>query len=247
MKIIEAGTSRVRTGRKRIGRIIAASVAALGSVFLALQPTSLEAATFQAYSISSATPIPGNQSFTGGLGNDFDVNSPIAITSLGAFDDLANGIAGTIDVHVFDLNNLAGPLRSVSITGSGDALKGQFRFVDIAPLILGVGNYSVVAFGFGVDDNANENVGAGIPLATNSGAGLISFVNSRFGNGDPLVAFPGTLTVGNFPCSGSPEACFGAGSFEFTPVPVPAALPLFAGGLGLLGLLGWRRRQSTKA
>jgi len=27
------------------------------------------------------------------------------------------------------------------------------------------------------------------------------------------------------------------------PVPLPAALPLFAGGLGLLGLLGWRRKR----
>lgn len=29
------------------------------------------------------------------------------------------------------------------------------------------------------------------------------------------------------------------------PVPLPAALPLFAGGLGLLGLLGWRRKRAA--
>lgn len=29
------------------------------------------------------------------------------------------------------------------------------------------------------------------------------------------------------------------------PVPIPAALPLFAGGLGLLGLLGWRRKRKA--
>ena len=34
-------------------------------------------------------------------------------------------------------------------------------------------------------------------------------------------------------------------SLTVTPVPLPAALPLFAGGLGLMGLLGWRRRQAS--
>ena len=42
---------------------------------------------------------------------------------------------------------------------------------------------------------------------------------------------------------------YGASNLELTqtaltsPVPLPAAFPLFAGGLGLLGLLGWRRKR----
>ena len=32
-----------------------------------------------------------------------------------------------------------------------------------------------------------------------------------------------------------------------SPVPLPAALPLFAGGIGLLGLLGWRRKRMASA
>lgn len=31
------------------------------------------------------------------------------------------------------------------------------------------------------------------------------------------------------------------------PVPLPAAFPLFAGGLGILGLLGWRRKRMAAA
>ncbi len=34
---------------------------------------------------------------------------------------------------------------------------------------------------------------------------------------------------------------------DLTPVPVPAALPLLAGGLGLMGFLGWRRRRKAAA
>jgi hypothetical protein len=30
-------------------------------------------------------------------------------------------------------------------------------------------------------------------------------------------------------------------------VPLPGALPLFATGLGALGLLGWRRKRKTQA
>jgi hypothetical protein len=39
-------------------------------------------------------------------------------------------------------------------------------------------------------------------------------------------------------------------SVTFTPVssvPVPATLPLFATGLGALGLLGWRRKRKAIA
>lgn len=44
----------------------------------------------------------------------------------------------------------------------------------------------------------------------------------------------------------------GAGAFVFDDlqlmaVPLPAALPLFAGGLGLIGLLGWRRKRKAVA
>ena len=31
------------------------------------------------------------------------------------------------------------------------------------------------------------------------------------------------------------------------PTPLPAALPLFAAGLGVLGLLGWRRKPKNAA
>ena len=34
---------------------------------------------------------------------------------------------------------------------------------------------------------------------------------------------------------------------QVSPVPLPAALPLFAGGLGLMGLMGWRKKRTAAA
>ncbi len=34
---------------------------------------------------------------------------------------------------------------------------------------------------------------------------------------------------------------------SWTPIPLPAALPLFGTGLGILGFLGWRRRRKAQA
>jgi hypothetical protein len=36
-------------------------------------------------------------------------------------------------------------------------------------------------------------------------------------------------------------------TLDFTATPLPAALPLFAGGLGALGLLGWRKKRKSAA
>lgn len=164
----------------RAGRALGLA-AALG---LVLATGSVCAATFQAFSFPSDDQ-PGNQAYTGGLGNDFDVLSTIRVDSLGVFDDDGDGISGSLTVGIFDLSDVSsGPLVSATISGSDDLLVGSFRFNDVTPLILGPGNYSVVAFGFGADNNANENV-ADIPLVTNDGGGLIDFVNSRFGTGLP--------------------------------------------------------------
>ena len=45
---------------------------------------------------------------------------------------------------------------------------------------------------------------------------------------------------------GNPDN-FGTYTVSVTTTPLPAALPLFAGGLGLLGLFGRRRKQAEAA
>ena len=43
------------------------------------------------------------------------------------------------------------------------------------------------------------------------------------------------------------QADYALAAIEVTPVPLPAALPLFSTGLGILGFLGWRRRRQAQA
>src|SRR5258708_35613389 len=69
---------------------------------------------------------PGNQAWTGPIGMDFQVNAPLTVLSLGAFDSNQDGIAGTIQVGIFfasgsNTGSLV-PGLSLSFTGSGATL-----------------------------------------------------------------------------------------------------------------------------
>jgi len=59
---------------------------------------------------------------------------------------------------------------------------------------------------------------------------------------------PDWLRIGADIVGGSPAPTFNA-AFTLAGVesPLPAALPLFTTGLGVLGLLGWRRKKKTTA
>jgi hypothetical protein len=55
----------------------------------------------------------------------------------------------------------------------------------------------------------------------------------------PPLSFLESVVTGNF---------VGGADLTFTPVttPIPAALPLFASGLGALGLFSWRRKRKAQ-
>jgi hypothetical protein len=74
-----------------------------------------------------------------------------------------------------------------------------------------------------------------------------------------LVGFSGgSITQGSWFCSNAPGGCAshitdsvasitGTISPEVSTTPLPAALPLFAAGLGVMGFFGWRRKRNAAA
>jgi hypothetical protein len=115
-------------------------------------------------------------------------------------------------------------------------------------IILGGANITVAkigTFNF-VEDQieiAAPPPGTSFVLADKAGNEMVAYLSSPFLNGKtpilPTSSYiddqQGNELAGNWP----------TGQFSITPI--PAALPLFASGLGAMGLFGWRRKRKNAA
>jgi hypothetical protein len=216
----------------------------------------LAAADTVAYYVPSTTVLNDNeqyvsypgQYYTGSLGMDFNVTTPIQITALGAFayfGTIQNPSGLVVTIYTCPPNDGVGtPVAGLSetITNSDSSILAgtDSRFEQLSsPITLGPGQYTVVANGYGVAGN-NAQYPYGDPDGnagyidppynttqtkywyTNSGNGAIDFVGgARYGS------------AGLYPTSidGGPPDRYAAGTFEF--VPTPSAL---SGSLALLVL-----------
>jgi hypothetical protein len=186
----------------------------------------------------------GNQTYTGSLGMDFNVISPILITALGAYDSDQNGFNGTITTDIYDrTTSLLVAGLTVSQVGTVGTLIAGDRFITLgSPIALAAGFQGrVVAYGYGA--NADKNGNDGLPgfsgNTTNTGGGLISFVGT--GTFGPAGVYPTNP-------DGGPANRYAAGDFQFqAPVvtPVPEPTTLLAVGSALVGLGLMRRRKKN--
>ena len=72
----------------------------------------------------------------------------------------------------------------------------------------------------------------------------------QLGGGNVVEALSAILRAGSYTFKYMVRVANGgafAGNLTVTPVPIPAALPLFAAAVGGLGFLGWRKRRSAPA
>jgi len=107
---------------------------------------------------------------------------------------------------------------------------------------------NVLVFLWGSPDDYNSITfydglgGTGSAVGSFTGASLACYGVSCTHTGFDLVTFnvAGALSM---TLLDSGQAAF---EFGFNPVPLPATLPLFASGLGALGIAGWRKRKKAK-
>ncbi len=140
----------------------------------------------QAY-ISATTS--GNQNFAGELGLDFRVNDPagILIRKLGAFDHEGNGITGTqnggVRVAIYNkASRTIVPGLDVIVSGTADQYAGNFRLLNIQPVLLPPGEYVVVAKGYNnreLNGNVNQQQGITFPQGETDG-GKLTFLNTAY-------------------------------------------------------------------
>jgi len=94
----------------------------------------LAVAPVQAATIAYADPADtGNEIWTGNLGEDFTVNSPIEITALGVYNSGQTGtIAGTLEVAIFSSDG-AQVTPTEIFSGTTGTLVGGDLFLNLPP------------------------------------------------------------------------------------------------------------------
>ena len=174
-----------------------------------------------------------NPPFT--LGWSFTTNSDVTVDQLGLFDDSQDGLTNRFELGLWDD---AGALLTSAFLGSGTSgtLINQFRYVDVADVVLARGRKFYI--GAYYQDGADALIFPGVAqnFAT---ASYINFGESTFEFGGSL-ARP-TLTNSSSPGYFGPNF-IGTGGV----VPEPATWALMIGGFGLAGA-GLRRRKTVTA
>jgi len=168
---------------------------------------------FQAYAANPSLHNTGAGGASRSLRTDFQVNRPITVTHLGAYDSAGDGNAHFKKVAIFA--RTGGVPLAVTALGVSEVypLEGGYRFHRLPePVTLEAGEYALVTFGFYGEDRYIEAGKAGVGEwagTLDDGEGAISFLPGAYSTQSGALAFP-TAAL-------SPQSEYGvtAGSFRF--------------------------------
>jgi hypothetical protein len=186
--------------------------------------------------------------FQGGVSITATVNSIPAASGINkVWDDLAPNFGG-LGVGT------GSPSNSDSIAGFGTSADVLTLKFSTAVTLTGIGTlfdnpHNPWGTGFGTaKDVATANSASPLQFRLSVDGGAFMLVSFNNANGLKLLDHGTTFQFEE--ASNNPEFYVSALSWQ-TPstqlTPIPGALPLFASGLGALGLLGWRRKRKASA
>jgi hypothetical protein len=249
----EAAISQEVTMQLIKGHMLSAAIAAAAVAFLVV-PSNAAVIYLDSIDNIPAPPAPayppfttGLQQFQGNLGMEFQVNSPIIVDALGAFDNgVQSGLSGTtgtgVEVGIF--NALTGQLVGTSATFNGSTKYRQIggdAFQSVSPFLLGKGFYAIVALD---DPNYNQGYFPSVPYnqyqTLNSLGGALTFINyNRFD-------FSATLELPTIQ-DGGPVDRYDAGTFAAVVTPLPPTWTMLIAGFVGLGFFANRGSRKNAA
>ena len=236
--------------------VAASLIPATAALFMAFGSTA-EAATVKFY--NGGTGYSGDFS---GAGTVYSATEGLLTTCP------TSGSCSSDNIQTSETFNLGGGL-SLTATASDAHVTGVKAWDDLSPNFggMGVGTGNT---GGDQDDNINGTniltLTFSSPITLTGVATLFASAHGTLGNGDPVSGTTGfflldgvktsfssandnslsiTGTVFTFEEDTSSDPTFYVSALDYSTTPLPAALPLFATGLGAMGLLSWRRNRKA--
>lgn len=206
------------------------------------------------YGANAATISITSQDYTGNAPLE---GTPTPASSSGIFSQSVTGSISDVELSPYAFNTGAGADGNAAATSAPYSVLNAGGSSSPATATYNVGS-STFTFLWGSPNSYNEVAFYTGPNGTGSVIDVVSGETTYY-DGQNLACFSSTcgqtlfdlvtFTVSSGTIGSVVLTDTGAAAFEYgvSATPLPAAFPLFASGLGVMGLFGWRRKRKNSA